>query len=237
MELILGYLAGIFTLINPCVLPVLPVVLGSAVQSNKYGPLALAAGLSVSFVALGMFLAVFGLAIGVTYILMSQIGAAMMIGFGFILLVPGFAVRFEMATAGIASQADHKIGEIEGPGLKSQFLGGVLLGAAWTPCVGPTLGGAIALASQGQSLSWSALIMTSFSLGVSTIIIALGYGTRKVIKQRQTQLRIFARSARPIMGGLFILIGAMILFGFNNVAGSWLLDTIPIWLQDISVMF
>lgn len=197
----------------------------------------LAAGLSVSFVVLGMFLAVFGLAIGVNYILMSQIGAAMMIGFGTILLVPRFALKFEMATAGIASQADQKYGEMEGLSLRNQFLGGALLGAAWTPCVGPTLGGAIALASQGQSLVWSALIMISFSLGVSTIIIALGYGTQNVIKKRQTQLRKLARSARPVMGGLFILIGAMILFGLTNVTGNWFLDTMPIWLQDISVTF
>lgn len=237
MELTLGYLAGLFTLINPCVLPVLPIVLGSAVQSNRYGPLMLAAGMSVSFVMLGMFLAVFGLAVGVNYILMSQIGATMMIGFGFIILVPKFTLKFEMATAGIASQANQKIGEIESVSLRNQFLGGVLLGAAWTPCVGPTLGGAIALASQGQSLVWSALIMASFSMGVSTIIVALGYGSQKVIRKRQTHLRMLARSARPVMGGLFILTGAMILFGLTNVTGNWFLDTMPIWLQDISVTF
>lgn len=237
MELLLGYVAGLLTLINPCVLPVLPIVLASAVRSNKYGALVLAAGLSVSFVVLGMFVAVFGLAIGLTYILMSQIAAAMMIGFGTVLLVPSFSQRFELATAGMAASADRKIDEIDVSGLKGQFLGGALLGAAWTPCVGPTLGGAIALASQGQNLAWSALTMLSFSLGVSTIIVALAYGTRKVIMDRQQKLRVLARAARPIMGGLFVLTGVMIFFGFTNVTGTWLLDNLPIWLQDISVTF
>ncbi|TMV51775.1 cytochrome c biogenesis protein CcdA, partial [Thioclava sp. BHET1] len=47
MELILGYAAGLLTLINPCVLPVLPIVLASALQASRFGPLALAAGLSL----------------------------------------------------------------------------------------------------------------------------------------------------------------------------------------------
>ena len=57
MELLLGYLAGILTLINPCVLPVLPIVLASALQVGRYGPIAVAAGLCVSFVTFGMLVA------------------------------------------------------------------------------------------------------------------------------------------------------------------------------------
>lgn len=54
MEFILAYAAGVLTLINPCVLPVLPVVLAGALGANPKGPLALATGMSVSFVLLGV---------------------------------------------------------------------------------------------------------------------------------------------------------------------------------------
>ena len=54
MELIFGYFAGLLTLINPCVLPVLPIVLASSLHRDRRAPLALAAGMSVSFVALGL---------------------------------------------------------------------------------------------------------------------------------------------------------------------------------------
>jgi cytochrome c biogenesis protein CcdA len=236
MELVFGCLAGLLTLINPCVLPVLPIVLGSAVQANRHGPLALAAGMGVSFVSLGLFVAVAGRAIGLTEELLAQAGAVMMVGFGVILLIPRFAHGFEMATAGMAASADSRMDTLDQSGLRGQFLGGALLGAVWSPCVGPTLGGAISLASQGESLIWAGMIMTSFALGIGSIIVALGYGTRELILKRQTQMRRLASKAKPVMGGLFLLVGLMILFKFNQVIEIWLLDVLPIWLQDLSVV-
>ena len=235
MELVFGYLAGLLTLINPCVLPVLPIVLGSAVQANRHGPLALAAGMGISFVSLGLFVALAGRAIGLTPELLSQIGAVMMIGFGIILLVPRLSRGFETATAGMASRADSQLDTVDQSGLRGQFLGGILLGAIWSPCVGPTLGGAISLASQGQSILWSGLIMTSFALGIGTIIIALGYGTRELILSRQAAMRRIASAAKPIMGAVFLLVGLMIIFKINHVIEGWLLDILPYWLQDLSV--
>ncbi len=236
MDLVFGYLAGLLTLINPCVLPVLPIVLGSAVQSNRNGPLVLAAGMGLSFVALGLFVAVLGQAVGLTPELMSQIGAVLMIVFGVVLLVPKLSHGFELATAGMASGADSRMDGLDQSDLKGQFLGGVLLGAVWSPCVGPTLGGAISLASQGQSVLWSGLIMLSFALGIGTIIVALGYGTRSVIMRRQAQLRRISSVAKPLMGAVFLLVGAMILFKWNYIVEGWLLDITPYWLQDFSVI-
>ncbi len=235
MELVFGYLAGLLTLINPCVLPVLPIVLGSSLQASKYGPLAMATGMSLTFVVFGMFVAVVGQSIGLTTELLAQIGSVMMIAFGVILIVPQFAHRFELATAGAAAGADSRFDDLDRTGLRGQFIGGTLLGLIWSPCIGPTLGGAISLASQGQSLIWSFLIMVSFSLGVSSIIVALGYGTRKAIMGRQAQLRKFAQGVRPLMGAIFIAVGLMIYFNFNYVIEGWLLDVLPIWLQDFSV--
>ena len=148
LELLFAYAAGLLTLINPCVLPVLHIVLGSALQADSRGPLVLAAGMSVSFVAFGLTVASIGPAVGLDQMLLGQIGAVMMIGFGLVLLVPAFAQRFEMATAGVASSADSRMMAMELSSLRGQFLGGLLLGAVWSPCFGPSLGGAIALASQ-----------------------------------------------------------------------------------------
>ena len=81
LELIFAYGAGLLTLINPCVLPVLPIVLVSALNADRRGPIALAAGMSLSFVAFGMLVASAGHAIGLNERLLAQVGAAMMIGF------------------------------------------------------------------------------------------------------------------------------------------------------------
>jgi len=237
MELVFAYLAGLLTLINPCVLPVLPIVLGSAVQANRHGPLALAAGMGLSFVVLGLSVALLGQSIGLTEERMAQIGASLMVLFGIVLLVPRLSHGFEYATAGFAARADRGLDSVDQSGLKGQFLGGVLLGAVWSPCVGPTLGGAIALAAQGESLFRAGSIMASFALGIGTIIIALGYGTRQLILRRQNAMRALAEKSKPIMGALLLLVGLMILFKLHHAIEAWALDVLPYWLQDLSVVF
>jgi len=81
-DLVLAYGAGLLTLINPCVLAVLPLVLGAAVRGGRSGPLVLAAGMSISFVAVGMLVLTAGASLGLNEDIVSQIGAVLMIGFG-----------------------------------------------------------------------------------------------------------------------------------------------------------
>jgi len=235
MELILGYAAGLLTLINPCVLPILPIVLATALQAGRHGPLAIAAGMSLSFVVLGLGVTVVGYSLGITEETIAQAGAVLMVGFGLILLVPRFSAGFATATAGFSSRADSQIDDLEQGGMRGQFLAGILLGAVWSPCIGPTLGGAISLASQGESIGWAAAIMISFALGVSTIIIALGYGARSVILRRQASMRAIAGKARPIMGAVFVLVGLGILFKVHHLAEAWAVQNLPAWLIDLSV--
>lgn len=240
MELVFGFIAGLLTLINPCVLPVLPIVLASALQSGRHAPLALALGMSLAFVTLGMLLATVGQSIGLNEQLLSRIGASLMLMFGLILIVPALNQRFTSFATGFSEKADQQLNAVSADssgGLKGHFLGGMLLGAVWSPCVGPTLGGAISLASQGESLLWAFAIMCSFALGVSGVIILLGYGSRTVIRQRQQQMRWLAERAKPIMGSVFILVGLMILFSVHHYIEAWLVEVLPYWLQDFSVKF
>ena len=235
MELLFAYAAGLLTLINPCVLPVLPIVLASALQVSRWGPVALAAGMSLSFVILGFTVAVFGRALGIDDQTIAQAGAVLMIGFGLILLVPRFGMAFSTATAGVAAGADAQMDGLDRQNLWGQFLGGALLGAVWSPCVGPTLGGAISLASQGESLGWVLAIMIFFAAGVSTIILGLGYGARSALQRRQALMRRIAEKARPALGLVFVVVGLMILFRIHHMIEAWALDVLPYWLTDFSV--
>ncbi|MEL6200806.1 MAG: cytochrome c biogenesis CcdA family protein [Pseudomonadota bacterium] len=237
MELIFAYLAGLLTLINPCVLPVLPIVLISALNASRYGPVALAAGMSFTFIVFGVMVTAFGSSIGLTQDRLAQIGALLMIAFGTLLIVPMFAKRFELATAGIASGADAQMNNVDTGSLRGQFIGGLLLGTVWSPCIGPTLGGAIALASQGENLGYVALIMAFFALGVSTFTIGLGMGARESIRARAQAFRGLAERSKPIIGAAFITIGLMLFFQIHHIIEGWLLNIMPIWLQDLSVMF
>lgn len=235
MELIFAYAAGLLTLINPCVLPVLPIVLVGALNASRFGPLALAAGMSLSFVLFGVTVTAFGSAVGLTTDTLAQIGAVLMMAFGLVLVVPAFSRRFELATAGVTGGAGERMAQTDTSDLRGQFLGGALLGMVWSPCIGPTLGGAIALASQGQNLGYVTLIMAFFALGVSTLIVGLGYGARETIRARAQSLHGLAERSKPIIGFTFIAIGLMLFFGLHHYIEGWALDVMPIWLQDLSV--
>lgn len=235
MELIFAYGAGLLTLINPCVLPVLPIVLASALAENRKGPVALAFGMSISFVTFGLAVASVGHLIGLTELMLSRIGASLMLMFGLILLTPTLSRRFEMATAGFAAGADKQLFQSSLTGVKGQFFAGLLLGAVWSPCIGPTLGGAIALASQGENLLWAGAIMTAFAMGVSTLILALGPGAKNAIRSRANSLRSLAEKSKPLMGIIFIAVGLMILFSVHHMLEALAVQLLPIWLQDLSV--
>lgn len=235
MDPLLGYVAGLLTLLNPCVLPMLPIVMASALQRDRRAPLALAAGMSAAFVVLGVGVAALGPAVGLREDTVARAAALLMVAFGVVMLVPALGHRFEMATAGIAARADAGIDRAQDAGLAGQALGGALLGAVWSPCIGPTLGAAIALAAQGESLGRATLTMIGFAAGVSTLILLLAYGARSALQRRQAVLRRVAARARPIMGAAFVLIGLALWFRLNHVVEIWLLDTLPPWLLDLSV--
>lgn len=237
MDLLFGYLAGLLTLINPCVLPVLPIILATALQAGRAGPLVLAAGMSVSFVIVGMSVAVFGRALGIDDRMIAQAGAVMMVLFGLVLIVPQLSAGFATATAGLSARADAGMDGIKRDGLGGQFVGGALLGAVWVPCVGPTLGGAIALASAGENLLWAAATMLSFALGIATIIVVLAYGAQNALRARRDLLRRISGKARMLMGLIFVAVGTALLFNLHIYAEIWLLDRLPFWLQDLSVRF
>ncbi len=230
--LLLAYGAGLLTLINPCVLPILPIVLTGALQASPRGPLYMAAGMSLTFVTFGLFVNAFGHAIGLDADRLSQIGAILMLGFAAVLLVPQLSERFSTATAGFAARADAQIDRLDRDRAGGLFATGMLLGVVWSPCIGPTLGGAIALASQGEDLLWAGLIMTAFAAGVSTLVIGLGYGARRAL---QTRLRGFAERSRPVLGVIFALVGTALLFNVHHRIEAWALQTLPPWLIDLSV--
>ncbi len=237
MDIIFGYIAGLLTLLNPCVLPVLPVILITALNTHRLGPIYLCAGLCLTFVTVGMFVASLGPALGVDDILISRIASMVMIGFGLILLLPALSQRFTLVASTASNSLSTKTAGFDGQGLNGQFITGALLGAVWTPCIGPTLGGAIALASAGNNLIWATLIMLAFALGVSTVILVLGALSRDALMRQRDRMQKLSQLARPIMGGLLVFIGLFLLLGFHYTIERWAIENLPYWFQDLSITF
>ena len=232
-----AYLAGLLTLINPCVLPLLPIIIASALQASRLGPVALATGLVLSFTVFGVTVTAFGHLIGLHEYVLNQIAAVIMVLFGLALLIPKVYRLFGRVTTPLANTADTRIGGLQNSGLAGQAMIGVLLGAVWSPCIGPTLGGAIGLAASGEGLAQATFTMLVFGFGVATILLALAYGSREVLSSRQTLLKAWMPWARPIMGTALLLVGAILFLDLDKYIEILILDAMPIWLQDLSVRF
>src|SRR5262245_57471837 len=101
----LALLAGVLTVLSPCVLPILPIVLGTAASRHRLGPVALAAGLALSFTAIGLFVATVGFAAGFDTDFFRTVSAVLLIGVGLVLLVPKLQEQFALAAAPVSNWA------------------------------------------------------------------------------------------------------------------------------------
>jgi cytochrome c-type biogenesis protein len=233
----LAFLAGVLSILSPCVLPILPIALGAAASEHRWGPAALAAGLSVSFVAIGLFAATIGYSIGLDSGVFRDIAAVLMIAIGAILLVPRFQAQLALAGAPLANLSDRYVGVARQGGLPGQLLVGVLLGAVWSPCVGPTLGAAALLAAQGRDLPQVGLAMFAFGVGAALPLLALGMYSRQSLLRWRNQVLSAGYGVKMLLGLLFVAVGALVLSGFDKTVETALVNASPLWLTELTTRF
>ncbi len=229
-SLALGFAAGSLSTLSPCVLPLLPVLLLGALQQHRWAPLALAAGLAVSFTAAGLLLAGLGFAAGLDEAALRAAAAALMLAVGAVLLSRRLQDGFARLAAPLTGGAGGALARWRFDGLGGQFLLGALLGLVWAPCTGPTLGAAVGLAASGDGLAQAATVMAAFSLGAATPVLALAYGGRRAMTARRQSLDGLARKAKPAMGAVLAAVGLLVLTGADKAIETWLLQASPAWL-------
>lgn len=232
--LALSYAAGVLSTLSPCVLPLLPIVLFGVLQRSVYGPLALAGGLAVSFAAVGVFTASLGFSLGLDPFILRYAVAAMLLAAGLVLLLPAAQAQLALISGPIVAGGQALLDRIQPSGPAGQFLLGAALGAIWTPCTGPTLGAAIGLAAQSESLARAAAVMAVFSLGAVTPILGLAYGSRKAVHARRDRLMRVARIAKPVIGATLVSLGVLVLTGLDKRFETILTEAMPDWLLNLT---
>ena len=230
----LSFLAGTLTTANPCVLPVLPLVLGAAVSKNKLGPVILALGLALSFAVVGATISSVGSVAGISGKSLRIGGAVLLILAGIIALSPRLAEKLSTFLQPAATSGDRLINRLDSGSTIGLFLTGALLGLVWSPCSGPTLGAAIGLAaSEGASSAFPLFFV--FGLGAALPLILLGYLVRGYSQKREQGMVEWAARLKKISGVIFVVLGVMILSGADKYLEGKLLDIAPQWLTDIGV--
>jgi cytochrome c biogenesis protein CcdA len=232
-----GFLAGLLSTLSPCVLPIIPILLGSATNAHPRAPLALAGGLAISYALIGTGLAWVGSALDLDASLFRSAGAVILGLLGLVLMSGSLQQRFATATAGAGNAGNNLISRMTLDGLIGQFAIGLVLGVVWSPCVGPTLGAAVVLASQGTQLVQVALLMGIFGIGAALPIVALAYVSRSAMLKIRGKLMQAGKTGKAILGVVMIAISALILSGTDKSVESWLVNHSPAWLTSLTTRF
>jgi len=234
--LTLAFVAGLLSSLSPCVLPLVPIVLAAAVTAHPLGAFAVAGGVALSFTGLGLLLALAGFGLGIDAGAFRLAAAAIMVMLGAALLVPSWQAR--LAVAGpVSTWADRRFGNVASSGLAGQFAIGLLLGAVWSPCVGPTLGAASLLASQGQDLPKVTLTMAIFGIGAALPLVLFGLISRATLMRARPGLLSAGKLGKSLLGAAFVVIGVAIVSGSDKRLEAGLVAASPQWLTDLTTYF
>jgi cytochrome c-type biogenesis protein len=224
----LSLLAGSLTTLSPCVFPLLPLVLGGAMQGNRLAPVAMGVGMTGSFALIGMLLGALGPALGVDSDTVRTAGAAMLIAFALVMLVPSLGARFTQWMLPIASSANAASAKLDGGSLAGALLLGGVLGLVWSPCSGPLLGSALTLVASEGGVARGGLVLGIFGLGAAMPLVAVAYASRSGFMRVRDW--VLARMEQ-VRWGFALLLGTM---GVAILTGGdkWLETQVLQWLPD-----
>jgi cytochrome c-type biogenesis protein len=236
MSLLLALLGGLLTSLSPCVIPLLPLVVGTAGSRHRLGPVALCAGLTVSFSILAIAVAISIKSFNFDPGVVRTVGAVLLLLFGVASLLPitGLISRL---LAPLASRASAAAAHADQSGLAGSFLVGSLLGAIWSPCAGPTLGSAIGLVTQAGTLFQGWVVMFAFGVGASLPLLAVAYGSRSLFQAKRNWLAELSGKAKPIFGVILIFVAVGIMSGVDKKLETALLRHLPESWVDLTTRF
>lgn len=195
-----AFLGGIVTIISPCILPILPIVLSGGTTSDKKRPLSIIAGFILSFTFFTLFLSAIVKATGISADALRLVSVVIITFFG-ISMIAGkelFRVSFVPKTT-------------------NGFLLGASLGLVWTPCVGPILASIITLAATGNTGIDSVVVTLAYATGTAIPLLAIMHGVRILP----------VKNLQKFFGILMILTAVAILFSWDRKFQTFILERFP----------
>ena len=233
----LAFLAGLVTTLSPCVLPILPMIASAATGRHPLGLPALAAGLALAFTLVGVGVSASGHLLGLEETTLRLGAGALMVAVAVMLLSARLQQGFAHAAAGLGGAAHGLASGIRADHPGAQFAVGALMGVAWSPCIGPTLGAAIALAAGGSGVGEATVIMAVFSIAAVVPLTAAGLASRRLFALNRAGLQRVGEIGRRVMGWSLLLVGGLVLLGLDKRLEVWLLDLAPEWLLMLTTRF
>jgi cytochrome c-type biogenesis protein len=221
--LLTSYISGLLTVLAPCVLPLLPIIIGSSVSGKaKWKPLRITLALAFSIIAFTLLLKVSTALIGIDPIVWKYISGGIVIFFGLITLFPDIWNKISLSL-GLSKNSDTLL---EKAGEKQGWVGDLAIGAALGPVFAscsPTYGLILATVLP-VNFAEGLVYLTVYSLGLATILLAIAVLGRKLINKLK-----FAANPngwfKKILGVIFILVGLAVITGFDKKIETAILDS------------
>jgi cytochrome c biogenesis protein CcdA len=218
--------AGLVTVGGPCVLPLLPVVLGSGVASrDPRRPAVIIFGFCLSFAVFASAFGLFGRLLGLSSQTWRLVAAGLITLFGLIMLFPKLQARIMKPIEPWLNRLQPR-GSAKRKGLTGGFLVGLTLGAVWTPCAGPALAAILTLMASHRDLALAGALLIAFTVGAGLPMLLIAYGGRWAVR-RVRAIAPHAATIQRVFGGLIVLAGIAMLTGLDSHFHYWTLTTFP----------
>ncbi len=220
----LAILGGLLTAFSPCILPILPIVVGRSLQTHRFGPLALVAGLISGFAIAGSLL-------GIASNWLTDLSNIIRNVAIFFLLALGLLSIFPKWSYLLISKVSNKfpalrVKERTKVNLGGEFWLGAQLGLLWTPCAGPVLGSILILAAADHQIFTAFILLLVYGLGTGLPILLLAYASRYFSKSF-LKLRSRSQLLQKIGGVMISLTAIAILLGWDVKIQLWLAPYFP----------
>lgn len=222
ITLLVALLAGLFSFVSPCVLPLVPTYMtylaGSSLEELTvpgggragrwrvvWNALAFVLGFSLVFVVFGLSASAAGQFLREHQTAIRKVSGLLVIFFGLNmlgLLRPSFLGR------------DHRLGSApRGRGWWNSLALGALFSAGWTPCVGPVLASILLVAAAGSTAYSGGILLGAYSLGLALPFLAVAVFLDRFLSLA-ARFRSWLKWANVVTGLFLVLVGVMIYFNF-----------------------
>lgn len=227
--LVFAFLSGVVTVLSPCILPVLPIVLSSSAASGKRRPLGVISGLIISFSLFTLLITQIVSWLGLSANTLRIVAVLIIAFLGASMIVPKLNEIVEKAFGFLPRLAGDN--QHQGNGFAPGFVTGLSLGLVWAPCAGPILASVTALAAT-QSVNFaSALVVLSYAIGSGIPLLAIAYGGRSVIRKVPFLSNNLGKVQR-VFGVVMLLTAVAIALNFDVLVTAWLTDRLPSGLSS-----
>lgn len=216
-------LAGVVTVLSPCILPLLPIILSSADSTGKQKPLGVVIGFVASFTFFTLFLSTIVRFSGIPAESLRFFSIAVLALFGASLLIPQIQAQIEMLFSRFANLVPSNQG-------KTGFMGGLVIGLSlgllWTPCVGPILASVISLAITGTVTAQAFFITLAYAVGTAIPMLMIMLAGSTALQKVPWLLRNTGKIQKAF-GVLMILTAIGIFFNVDRRFQTFILTAFP----------